>query len=76
MPVTPEEYTELKESFEYNDANGDGKVDFGEFMSMLNELEADIDEPEARIGFRAIDTDRDGAIELDEFVEWWSEGKP
>jgi Ca2+-binding EF-hand superfamily protein len=73
MAVTPEEYDELKESFEYNDSNDDGKIDFDEFMSMLNDLEADIDEKEARIGFRTIDTDRDAAIELDEFVNWWSE---
>jgi Ca2+-binding EF-hand superfamily protein len=73
MPVTPEEYTELKESFEYNDSNEDGKIDFDEFMSMLDDLEADIDEKEARVGFRAIDTDRDGAVGLDEFVEWWGE---
>jgi Ca2+-binding EF-hand superfamily protein len=73
MPVTPEEYTELKESFEYNDSNRDGKIDFDEFMSMLDDLEADIDEEAARIGFRAIDTDRDGAVGLDEFVEWWGE---
>ena len=73
MPVTPEEYDELKESFEYNDSNDDGKIDFNEFVSMLDDLEAEVGEPEARIGFRAIDTDRDGAIELDEFVEWWSE---
>jgi Ca2+-binding EF-hand superfamily protein len=73
MPVTPEEYTELKESFEYNDSNEDGRIDFDEFMSMLNDLEADIDETAARIGFRTIDTDRDGAVGLDEFVEWWSE---
>jgi Ca2+-binding EF-hand superfamily protein len=73
MAVTPEEYTELKESFEYNDSNKDGKIDFDEFMSMLDDLEADIDETEAQIGFRAIDTDRDGAVGLDEFVEWWSE---
>jgi Ca2+-binding EF-hand superfamily protein len=73
MAVTPEEYDELKESFEYNDSNADGKIDFSEFLSMLNDLEADIGEAEARIGFRAIDTDRDGAIGLDEFVEWWGE---
>ena len=72
MPVTPEEFDELKESFQYNDVDDDGKIGFDEFLEMLNELEADIDEQEARIGFREIDTDKDGAIELDEFVEWWS----
>lgn len=73
MPVTPEEFDELKESFQYNDANEDGKIEFDEFVSMLGELEADVAEEEARLGFQAIDTDKDGAIELDEFVEWWSE---
>jgi Ca2+-binding EF-hand superfamily protein len=26
---------------------------------------------ECRIGFAEIDTDRDGVIEFDEFIEWW-----
>jgi len=73
MPLTPEEYDELKESFQYNDSDEDGKIVFDEFVNMLDELEADVAEEEARIGFRVIDTDRDGAIELDEFIEWWSE---
>jgi Ca2+-binding EF-hand superfamily protein len=73
MPVTPEEFDELKESFEYNDSNDDGKIDFDEFLNMLSELEADVEEKEARVGFQVIDADQDGAIELDEFVEWWSE---
>jgi calmodulin len=72
MPVTPEEFDELRETFQYNDSDDDGRVDFTEFMSMLNELEADVGLEEARLGFLAIDADKDGAIELDEFVEWWS----
>ena len=72
MPVTPEEFDELKESFQYNDADDDGKIVFSEFITMLDELEADVSEEEARIGFREIDSDKDGGIELDEFVEWWS----
>jgi Ca2+-binding EF-hand superfamily protein len=40
---------------------------------MLADLEAGVNEGEARVGFREIDTDKDGAIELDEFIEWWSE---
>ncbi|HEY5567452.1 MAG TPA: EF-hand domain-containing protein [Gammaproteobacteria bacterium] len=73
MSVTPEEFDELKESFQYNDSNEDGKIEFDEFVSMLEELEADVEEDEARVGFRTIDTDKDGAIELDEFVAWWSD---
>lgn len=73
MPLTPEEFDELKESFEYNDSNEDGKIEFDEFVNMLSELEADVEVEQARVGFRLIDTDHDGAIELDEFVEWWTE---
>ena len=73
MPLTPEEFDELKESFEYNDSNDDGKIQFEEFVNMLGEIEAGLEAEEARIGFRAIDTDNDGAIDLDEFVEWWTE---
>jgi len=28
---------------------------------------------EARLGFREIDSDKDGVIELDEFIDWWSD---
>lgn len=72
MP-TPEEIAELRESFRYNDPNGDGRIDFREFVNMLKDLEADVDANEARIGFDEIDTDNDHAIEFEEFVDWWSE---
>lgn len=64
---------ELRESFDYNDGNGDGRISLDEFKNMLDELEAYVDDGDARIGFAAIDTDRDGAIDFDEFVAWWSE---
>jgi Ca2+-binding EF-hand superfamily protein len=40
---------------------------------MLDELGAEVDANEARVGFTAIDSDRDGAIEFDEFVDWWND---
>jgi Ca2+-binding EF-hand superfamily protein len=64
---------DLKESFEYNDLDRDGKIEFKEFVSMLESLEAGIEPDEARMGFREIDVDRDGGIELDEFIRWWTE---
>lgn len=73
MPPTPEEIAELEESFNFNDPNGDGKIDFGEFRRMLRDLDAGVSVEEARIGFDEIDTDDDGAIGFDEFVSWWSE---
>jgi calmodulin len=72
MPTT-EEIEELREGFSYNDSNGDGKIDFSEFVAMLKDLEAGVALDEARIGFDVIDTDNDHSIEFDEFMEWWNE---
>ena len=73
MPLDPDELAELKESFDYNDANADGKIEFTEFVSMLKGLDAFGDTDEARVGFDSVDSDGDGLIDLDEFVAWWSE---
>ncbi len=35
-------------------------------------LGADMSTTDLRIGFKEIDTDRDGRIGLGEFVAWWS----
>lgn len=71
--LTSEQLDELRESFDYNDANGDGKIEFREFVSLLEGLDALGSETEARVGFEVIDTDGDGVIDFDEFVAWWSE---
>jgi Ca2+-binding EF-hand superfamily protein len=73
MDQDKERIAELAESFAYNDRDDDGKIGLAEFKTMLDELESGIGDDDARIGFAAIDTDRDGAIELDEFLDWWSE---
>jgi calmodulin len=64
--------SELKESFDYNDRNHDGRIQLEEFKVMLEELEAYVGDGEARIGFGTIDTDRDGSIDFDEFLAWWT----
>lgn len=64
---------EIKQSFDYNDGNRDGKISLEEFKDMLDELESYVGDSEARIGFAAIDSDHDGAIDFDEFLAWWTE---
>jgi Ca2+-binding EF-hand superfamily protein len=71
MSLTEEEFEELEETFAYNDANNDGKIEYQEFLAMLDALEAGMKADEARVGFDEIDTDNDGSIELDEFIDWW-----
>lgn len=69
--MEPGELAELRESFRYNDVNKDGLIEFDEFIEMLGQLEAEVSDTEARIGFDEIDVDDDGAISFDEFVAWW-----
>jgi Ca2+-binding EF-hand superfamily protein len=69
--MDPGELKELRESFRYNDANQDGRIEFNEFVEMLGQLDAEVSDDEARIGFDEVDSDDDGAISFDEFVAWW-----
>ena len=71
MKPDPAELKELSESFRYNDVNKDGLIEFAEFVEMLGQLESEVSDKEARIGFDEIDADDDGAISFDEFVAWW-----
>jgi Ca2+-binding EF-hand superfamily protein len=71
VEVTQEERQELRESFDFIDSDSNGKIDFVEFVAMLEGLEAEIDAAQAQIGFETVDTDGDGTISFDEFIEWW-----
>ena len=77
MPRLKSRYREeivgkLREDFEFNDGDNDGRIQFAEFAELMALLEADMDQQDCRLGFREIDTDGDGAIEFDEFVAWWT----
>ncbi|MBK7251965.1 MAG: EF-hand domain-containing protein [Gammaproteobacteria bacterium] len=68
-----EERARLREDFDFNDANGDGRITFGEFTRFMAALDSDITAEECRIGFEAIDSDGNGVISFEEFVAWWAE---
>ena len=68
-----EEIDELREAFDYNDRDADGRIQIDEFSAMLDELEAEMTRREVEIGFKDIDTNDDGLIDFDEFVAWWTE---
>ena len=70
--LSQEQLDELREDFDFTDANGDGRIQFQEFVALLDGLEADVSEDEALVGFDEIDTDDDGAIGFEEFVAWWT----
>lgn len=62
---------ELREDFDYNDVNGDGRLDRAEFGRLMANLDSEATRQEVDIGFDEIDSDNDGYIEFEEFVEWW-----
>jgi calmodulin/calcium-binding protein CML/plastin-2 len=68
-----EELDELREAFDYNDRDGDGRIQLDEFSAMLDELEAGMTGTDIEIGFQDIDTNDDGLIDFEEFVAWWAE---
>ncbi len=68
-----EQLDELREAFDYNDRDSDGRIQLDEFSDMLDELEAEMSEKEIEIGFKDIDTNDDGLIDFQEFVAWWTE---
>jgi calmodulin len=61
----------LREDFEYYDRNQDGLMQYEEFVRFLNAIDGEVSESECRIGFGEVDSDHDGVIELEEFLEWW-----
>jgi Ca2+-binding EF-hand superfamily protein len=70
--LSEQELAELREDFAFSDADANGRIDFHEFVGLLEDLEAGMSDTEARIGFAEIDEDGDGAIEFEEFVAWWT----
>ena len=64
---------ELRENFSKCDENGDGQIQYDEFVTLLTNIGAGTSPEENRLGFDAIDTDQNGTISFDEFVMWFSE---
>lgn len=62
----------LREDFDFNDLNKDGRLTLGEFIRFMESVDENITTEECEIGFDEIDTNRDGAIEFEEFADWWS----
>ena len=65
-----EEQGRLREDFDFNDLNRDGRLTLGEFIRFMRSVDEDMTAAECQIGFDEIDTNRDGAIDFEEFAAW------
>jgi Ca2+-binding EF-hand superfamily protein len=65
-----EERARLREDFDYNDLNHDGRLTLGEFIRFMRNVDENMTGEECEIGFDEIDTNHDGAIEFEEFEAW------
>lgn len=70
---TDDQLDDLREAFDYNDRDADGRIQKDEFVAMLDELDAGMTTREMEIGFQDIDKNDDQLIDFDEFVAWWTE---
>jgi hypothetical protein len=68
-----EERGRLRETFDFNDVNKDGRLTLGEFIRFMQSADESMTATECEIGFDEIDRNRDGAIEFDEFYDWWTQ---
>jgi Ca2+-binding EF-hand superfamily protein len=64
---------ELRENFQHFDNDDNGKIDLAEFGRLLDAIGAEMSDADKRIGFDAIDTNGNKAIEFEEFAAWWNE---
>ena len=61
---------DIDEMFERMDDNGDLRISFDEYASLMLELDHTRSASALRIGFERIDTDRDGWASPKEFRAW------
>ena len=62
---------EVKDTFNYIDANNDSNIDMAELKGVLAELGETISHDDAVVVFNEIDTDGNGLISYKEFEQWY-----
>jgi len=68
--ITTDEYTEIKDVFEYFDKDGDGKLNALDFFGVLKFLGEDVTEQSAQDLLTQLDRDEDHLLNFDEYKNW------
>lgn len=64
---------QIKQEFEFFDKDQNGRIDLPEFVEMLTVLSPKTKVNRVEEGFAIIDTDSDGFISFNEFLDWWQD---
>ena len=64
---------EMRTHFAHIDTDGNGKIDFNEFVALLKTVGFTRQEDIVKLAFDAIDADSSGFIDFDEFGVWWDQ---
>ncbi|PCJ46000.1 MAG: calcium sensor EFh [Gammaproteobacteria bacterium] len=62
---------EIRKNFDFFDKDNNGKIEVGEFISLLKVIEPSSSKRQAEEGFKLIDDDDNGVIDFAEFIVWW-----
>jgi len=71
--IEPERLDEIREIFSHFDRNNNRRIEVGEFRDLLTALGGTLEEGEVEAGIEALDANRNGTIEFDEFLAWWAD---
>ena len=70
--LSDKQIDKIKGHFDYFDEDNSGRLNLNEFRQLFKVIAPDSKRSEADAGFAAIDTDKSGEIEFDEFLDWWN----
>lgn len=73
-PFSGDTVADLHAQFAACDADGDGRIGYGEFEALLLSLGSGLSSVQRRGEFSLIDADNNGLIDLAEFRKWWRGG--
>ena len=71
--LTEDQIAEVREIFSHYDTDGNGVIDVSEFGSLMDALDAELTEEQVKVGLEALDSNKNGTIEFDEFIVWWTD---
>lgn len=69
--LTPQMHLELRSLFTRFDLDKDGLLNEKEVQQLLLALGEDVSPEVLSLQFMAIDIDGDGAVQFQEFADWW-----